>query len=305
MHETNFDWTDLSLFLGVVRGGGLSGGAALCRLSPPTLGRRMRGLERAMGETLFERRPRGYVLTPEGEVLLAEAEEVEQSILKIVRRRMGAQPDLPICISAAGWMTMFLAGRMLRLREGAPLIVLMPSERQHDIMRREATIGLRSSRPAEVGLAGRRLADVWHAVYEATDPRGADEWVSEAHPSPISSWIKQHHGTKVVAETSDARTLVDLVRAGVGCSVLPMYLGERDSALQRVGAPIADLSHELWLIVHEDERRRPAVRKVVDAIIHELSELRTLGGKLTGNPAEPCESGIDARIPTDPETGLR
>ena len=61
------DWDDLRVFLELARTGSLSAAARSLRLSHATVGRRLAALEEALGQTLVERRPDGYVLTGEGE----------------------------------------------------------------------------------------------------------------------------------------------------------------------------------------------------------------------------------------------
>ena len=57
------EWSDVRIFLAVVRAGTLGGAARALRLSHPTVGRRLRVLEEATGQTLFQRTADGYILT--------------------------------------------------------------------------------------------------------------------------------------------------------------------------------------------------------------------------------------------------
>ena len=49
------EWSDVRIFLAVVRTGTLGGAARALRLSHPTLGPRLRAIEAATGPTLFPR----------------------------------------------------------------------------------------------------------------------------------------------------------------------------------------------------------------------------------------------------------
>lgn len=53
------DYPDLTLILALVRGGTLARAAALLRVDVSTVFRAVRRLEAALGQTLFEKRPRG------------------------------------------------------------------------------------------------------------------------------------------------------------------------------------------------------------------------------------------------------
>src|SRR4028118_746302 len=76
------DWNDLRYFLAVARSGStLAAGKAL-RISQTTVARRITALEEALKLPLFDRRQAGYALTPDGEQLLACAEDVETATTK-------------------------------------------------------------------------------------------------------------------------------------------------------------------------------------------------------------------------------
>ena len=48
--------------------------------------------------------------------------------------------------------------------------------------------------------------------------------------------------------------------------VLPCFVGNQFAALQQVGDDIAELAHDQWLVVHDNERHEPRVRKTVEQI---------------------------------------
>ena len=75
---TNFAWDDLRYFLAVARTGQLSSAARLLRSNHVTVSRRIDRLERALTIRLFERSPRGYVLTTYGERLVERAKTMER-----------------------------------------------------------------------------------------------------------------------------------------------------------------------------------------------------------------------------------
>ena len=55
----------------------------------PTMGRRLRALEQALGQTLFQRTADGFVLTDEGTAVLAHAERIEEEALALQRQLDG------------------------------------------------------------------------------------------------------------------------------------------------------------------------------------------------------------------------
>ena len=56
------EWSDLRIFLAIARAGTLGAAARGIGQSQPTMGRRLRALETAVGHTLFQRTGDGFVL---------------------------------------------------------------------------------------------------------------------------------------------------------------------------------------------------------------------------------------------------
>src|SRR6267154_2289616 len=92
---TAMEWSDLRIFLAIAREGTLGAAARKLGQSQPTMGRRLRALERAVGQTLFQRTGEGFVLTDEGAAVLSHAERIEEEALAFERRLAGRdrQPD--------------------------------------------------------------------------------------------------------------------------------------------------------------------------------------------------------------------
>ena len=99
------DWSDVRIFLAVARAGTLGGAARSLRLSHPTVGRSLRALEEATGQTLFQRTAEGFVLTEEGSAIVALAEQMEEGALAMERPLAGQEQNPRGClrISSADW----------------------------------------------------------------------------------------------------------------------------------------------------------------------------------------------------------
>jgi DNA-binding transcriptional LysR family regulator len=67
---------------------------------------------------------------------------------------------------------------------------------------------------------------------------------------------------------NDAEALLEAVLAGLGRSLLPCVIADRDSRLRRLGARGGkpELSRELWLLTHSDLRRLARIEAVVNWI---------------------------------------
>ena len=258
-------WGDLAAFLAVARHGGLSAAARAFGSSAPTLGRRMRSLERVLGRELFVRRTHGYDLTEDGRRLADELEQVER---RLIRLTAPADRDvLPLVkVSAGTWTMLALASRVREIVGEPPQVRLrlLSGEGVVSMGRREAAIGFRNTRPSEDGLAGRQLRRVEFAPYALPDaPKG---WIAVSADTPSARWVRTHAGGAIACETDAPRLALDLALTGVGRALLPTFLGDVQAPLRKAGEVVAELTHEQWLVTHADDRTLPEIRLALDRI---------------------------------------
>jgi DNA-binding transcriptional LysR family regulator len=264
MDEMNLDWDDLRLFLAVARGGGLSAAARATGKSPPTLGRRMLALEAATGTELFRRLPRGYELTDQGAALLTKAVDLEAQIGSLSRSAGTGQ--ITIKVSAGSWMTYALCNHIQAIRQTDERVSLVFIAAEHvlDISRREAVIGIRNRRPEQRGLACRKIGGVNFAGYATS--RKIKAWVKVSARTPSALWLSEQPDEPIAIRVSAPRNALDLACAGMARAVLPTFIGDTQKDLVRVTPVIAALSHDQWLVMHQEERFQPQVRNVIDQL---------------------------------------
>ncbi len=270
------DWSDLSLFLAVARGGGLAAGARMAGLSAPSLGRHMRDLERATGEILFNRMSHGYELTEAGAELLLEVEAIEALVSDLEHRRKARRERPPVHISAGTWMTRFLATNIHQIKQNESRLILGASEAVHNISRREATIGLRNTRPLEGSTAIRKTTRIKFAPYRAIGCEINNEWIVTTGNTPSAQWIRKNMSDRICFEVTGPRSLLDLARQGVGQVVLPCFVGDRDPQLARGGQIIDELTHDQWLVVHGEDRHLKPVYRTIENIVRLIASNRQL-----------------------------
>src|SRR5258708_29989464 len=83
------DWDDLRVFRTLAGEGKLTSAARRLDVSHPTVARRIKALEDAVGTRLFDRLPDRFVLTAAGEELMADAQAMERAAESIHRRSAG------------------------------------------------------------------------------------------------------------------------------------------------------------------------------------------------------------------------
>ena len=274
-NEMSIDWADLRLFLDVARLGGLSAATTTTGLSAATLGRRVAALERQIGEPLFARSHTGYLLTGAGEELLRRAEDVEAAMTSLTRWRDGTLGDRIVRISAGTWTTNFLArhiGELWQAESDPFRVEFVTAYEKVDIGRRNADIGIRSERPTEPNLAGRLTGKVAHAIYAGRNlVNGVKAGLfvgltGEGANLQTTRWLMAHHGDRIGLRGNDMHSVLELVAAGGGLTVLPCFAGDSDERLVRVALPIIELLQEQWLVTHNDERHTREVRTVIERI---------------------------------------
>ena len=87
------DWDDLRFFAELSRTGSLSAAARRLKVDHSTVARRVASLETSLGVRLFDRLPRGWVLTADGEQMAERVERLETEIFALgsfARGRSGA-----------------------------------------------------------------------------------------------------------------------------------------------------------------------------------------------------------------------
>lgn len=258
-------WNDLADFLVVARAGGLAAAAKDVEASAPTLGRRMRALERSMGQELFIRRTHGYDLTDAGFELMRKLETVAGQIARATANPR--EGNLPLIkVSAGTWTSLALARYWRDITLDPPDVRLrfVSSEAILSIARREATIAIRNERPTETGLAGRKLARNNFAIYATTD--APSRWIVHSINTPSSRWTRERASQDYCFEVSNPRLALDLALEGAGQIVLPTFIGDEEKSIDRRSDIISELGHDAWLVAHDDDRHLPEIRRVFDRI---------------------------------------
>ncbi|MEP2978972.1 MAG: LysR family transcriptional regulator [Lentilitoribacter sp.] len=270
MNELNFNskqinWDDLRAFLAIARAGGLAAAAKDIGLSAPTLGRKMLALERGMDQELFIRRTHGYDLTDAGHSLMEDLEGVSDQIGRLTA--LQNHDALPLVKISAGTWTSHELARNWQNIVGTPADVrirFVSTETFLSLSRREISIAIRNRRPTETGLAAHKLAGNEFSIYAT--PNAPDDWIIHTVETPSSTWAKERAKTGFFHEVNNPRLALDLALAGAGQLILPTFIGDQETALERRSGAIEELSHDAWLVFHDDDRNLPEIRRVIDRI---------------------------------------
>lgn len=294
------DWDDLRVFLAVARAESLSGAGKLLKLDPATVGRRIGRLEEAMAVRLFSRSAQGYLLTVEGQRLLAHAARAEQSVAEAMEEvgsegggltgqiRIGA-PD-----GSANYLLPQIVAGICDDHPGLEVqIVAQP--RVFNLSKREADMAIAVSPPASGHLTVQRLTD--YKLHLAASKSYLDR-----HP-PIRTLadLKGHRtigyiqdlvfdkeldyqsevGMEAVTLASNSVSVqFNWVRTGAGIAVVHDFAISTEPGLVKVLPDQVSLTRSFYLIRHPDDRRVERLNRFAELLAQgvrrEVSRLEAL-----------------------------
>jgi len=268
------EWSDLRYVLTVARAGTLAAAARRLAVNQTTVARRLAAAEKALGTRLFERKDGVLLPTKAGEAAIARAGQMEQDVLALERGIGGADaaPAGSVRVTAVP----ILANRLLvpasptLLRRYPQLrLELVAESRNLSLTRREADIALRLGRPEAGNALTRRIGRLDYAVYGPRRRASDLAWITYEEGSghlPQARFIAAQGEAIAPLAVNDAEALVEAVRAGLGKSLVPCFVGDHVPGLRRLGRGVA-FSRDIWLMVHRDLRAQARIAAVIDWLV--------------------------------------
>jgi len=281
------EWSDLRIFLAIARTGTLGAAARTLKQSQPTMGRRLKALEAAVGQTLFQRTADGFVLTDEGAAVLAHAERIEEEALAVERRLAGSDGMLVglLRLSSSDWFGAHLLAPVLAefaARQPRVELELLTDARAYSLARREADLAFRILPFDEPEVISRRLLHIPYGVYLKTglvpplpgDGAGTALITMDTAfgGMPDAVWLKQTLPNAHVAARSNNRDVQGrLCALGAGVAVLPQPLGDALPNVIRLDLGTDPPGRDTWVGYHRDLKRLARLRALLDLVIERLA----------------------------------
>lgn len=296
--KMELEWNDLMVILAICRAGSLSGAARTLGQNHSTIFRKINVIEEKTGVRFFERLAQGYAMTDAGMTALRYAERIESEIHALGREVLGQDLRLQgkIRVTAPEGMTVQvlpgLFSEFCRLNPAVSIDILGSSSAL-DLSRREADIAIRATtKPPDTSL-GRKIGDFRFAIYSSPQYlkdnkhvpleeqqwsliQGSVEWLV-----PLI-WKKQSQAEQRTVFTSGlAMAVLNAAAEGMGCTMMPCYLGDNDNRLVRVTETLDPLDLELWILTHPDLRHTARVKALMSFLYDALKKAEGLfAGKL-------------------------
>ena len=287
----SFDWNQVRAFLAAVDQGSLSGAARVLKQTQPTLSRQITHLEEDLGVLLLERGTRGLTVTESGLGLLEHVRAMGQAALQLSLSASGQSDNIDghVCITATNvFATFHLPKMLIRLRQEAPQITVsvVASNEIRDITTREADISIRHAEPTQADLIGKHVGNMEAHIYASTkfldrhgrpsDPQECAklDFIGFDTPSTLLP-VLNSLGLPVTESqfkicTASGNALLEMVRAGLGVSVLTRDAELLFADLERVLPELNGVPVPVWLVTHRELRTSRRIRVVFDVLSEEI-----------------------------------
>ena len=281
------EWSDVRIFLAIAREGTLGAAARKLGLTQPTMGRRLRALEEAVGHTLFQRTRDGFVLTDEGLAVRVHAERMEEEALALQRRLSGHERELegPLRISSSDWFGAHILTPVLaEFARTHPRVTveLLTEARLLSLPLREADLAFRITPFEDPEVISRKLLHMPYALYArrgTEHPRAGDGAGSTLvtmdtafGAMPDVAWLARVlPGARVAFRSNNRDVQARMCSEGVGLAVLPHPLGDSLPGLERIDLGEAPPGRDTWVGYHRDLGRLARLRALLELVIARLS----------------------------------
>ena len=256
-------------------------------------------LEKALGCALVERHGTGYLLTSQGQVLIAGVTNVEAAV-DAVKRKVASfdAKDLGTvkvtCLVTVG-QRIVKSGLLdaFHARHPGTRVELLMEQRILDLSKGEADIAIRGGKPGSGALVCRKIAEVPWSIYASrafvtqhgSPTAPADicrfpiiELVDELEDVPAVRWMRAQAGqARIAARCANVPNAHLAVTSGAGVAPLPAIYAATDTDLVDLLGPLPELDYPMFLVTHKDIRKRPAVNAFCDFCRQELKSVLLRG----------------------------
>ena len=290
----SFDWNQLRSFLAVLDEGSLAAAARVTGISQPTLGRHIDELEADLDATLFSR-GRGGMLPTETALKIAEqAREMKRSSEVISSAAADTAQTLrgTVRITASDIVSTYLLPAILaQALERYPgiEIELHASNTQENLLKRDADIAIRMTRPTQNDLIARKIGEFGMGTYahrSYLERAGSPSTAGELSAHTIVGYdrddtiIRGFAAAGHMVQRKFFRFRCDnqiaawrAVCEGVGIGFGPNRLARQEPQLVRLLPDMQIPSLPVWLVSHRELRTSLRIRTVSTLLWEQLSQL--------------------------------
>jgi DNA-binding transcriptional LysR family regulator len=284
-------WDLYRTFVAVAREGSLSAAARQLALTQPTVGRQIETLEALLGYGLFTRSPRGLIPTAAARELVPHAQAMAAAAGALARAASGeARSESGVVRVTASE----IVGHEVLPQILAPFAHRYPrielelalSNRNEDLLRRDADIAVRMARPSQQALVARRVGAVKLGLFahrryveafglpETPEALARHRWIGfdrdAAGFRPIGGTALKLTREQFGFRCDSGPAQLAALRAGIGIAGCHVNIARRDPDLIRVLERPFGFSLDMWLAMHRDARKTRRIRLLFDHLAEGL-----------------------------------
>lgn len=292
------NWDDYRYFLAVSRSGQLSAAGIKMGVDHATVSRRVKSLESQLKAKLFDRSPQGYLLTPEGEKLLALAEQMESATIQAEGTIQTAENELSgtIRIGVPDGLAAYVvtdAAKELGQLYPKLQIQLIAIPQKFSLSKREVDFTVTVSRPTIGRAKTRKISDYKLHLY------GSKAYLAGAPEIRSKADLKDHTGIGYVPEfiydkeldyiplidpdfhlqltSTSVHVQLQAILKGSGVGIIHDFMAKKHDELVPILQNEISIMRNFWLTVHEDYANVDRVRVSIDTVVrHIKSELKDI-----------------------------
>lgn len=283
------DWSDVRIFLAVVRAGSTLAASKVVGLAQPTVARRIEALERALGLVLFERDTRGFQPTPQARALIDHAKAIEAAAIGFsdAARQQSAGTSRTIRFTAFKEAFNHRLGSVVEafaLTHPDVRFEFLPSDDKLDLVGGEADIALRGADVVrETTLICRKVRQIGFSLvasqgYADRHQLPASEAELAGHQFAVhrgrhvnsrsNQWLLARIDPRQIAmSVDDMKAMEAAILMGAGIGILPRSVGPGPETLVRCFDLPPETATTIWLLVNPAAWRRPEVKAFVSFFV--------------------------------------
>lgn len=292
-----FDWNLLHTYMVIASQGSITGAAARLRLQQPTVSNALKRLEEQLGARLIERGPRRFALTPQGNALFRECQEICGTIGRLDKLLADSnrQLDGHLRIHTASHVVFPPFDRALTaFHDAHPQVTLeIDVDTSIDVVRsvlaKSATLGICLVNEPHPRLHYRRLFREFfgffcgptHPLFGYDDLslqalRGASfvsfdtDHMSDALRPVAQLRAELQIPARVVATSASLEEVRRMIGAGLGIGSLPIHVAERDvreGLLWRLPPFDDPPAVDIFLVTNPDARLTRTEQAFLDTLL--------------------------------------
>lgn len=293
----NTNWDIYRYLIAVSEEGSAIAAAQRLGVNGSTVLRRITAYEKQRGIRLFDRLQSGYAPTAECKAILDAAHSIRRSAEEIERSLKGDDHSIDGRLKVTTTDTLAetilpkIFANFNKRHPGIHLDLAVTNDRL-SLTSQDADIAIRVSNDPPQHLIGLRVAPVNFAVYgsktndaEPTSARSAKDWNSyrwigigdAIAGSPAQAWMTENIKASSVTVTADTfPSILACTAALEATALLPCFLGDRASHLQRLSDPFKNLRTNLWILTHPDLQKSAKVKLFTRFAAQELRAVKSL-----------------------------